>query len=366
MNFRYACVLGLTLGLLGWGSAAEAQDTDSAPDGWYLRLEGGWNHLQDFEGNGSGTNLHFNSTHNEGYILGGAGGYKFGQLHLELELNYRNNSVDHIKFGATGALPAGGANTSQNGAGRITSFSEMVVGIYDLAWRPMPRLTPYIGLGIGYASLSMGGYGGANTNLSGDNDGVVALEPKLGLRYMISDSGALGLEYRFFEGLHPAFLDASGNKFTTSDYRSHSLLLSYTWFLGAPAKPAPTPAASSAVMPAPSAAPAPAERQVFIVFFDFDKSTITPAGKQIVAEAAKAYEGGHRVLLTGYTDRAGTQQYNLGLSRRRAEAVRAEMIRDGVPANSINASWKGEDDPRVPTPDGVREPQNRRVEIVLP
>jgi outer membrane protein OmpA-like peptidoglycan-associated protein len=102
------------------------------------------------------------------------------------------------------------------------------------------------------------------------------------------------------------------------------------------------------------------------VFFDFDKSTITPAGKQIIAQAAQAYKRGQRVLLTGYTDRAGTPQYNMGLSKRRAEAVRAEMLRDGVPANAINTSWKGEEDPRVPTPDGVREPQNRRVEIVLP
>ena len=61
--------------------------------------------------------------------------------------------------------------------------------------------------------------------------------------------------------------------------------------------------------------------------------------------------------LTGYTDLAGTQQYNLELSHKRAIAVRDQLVRDGVAASAIAVSWKGKEDPRVPTPDGVREPQ---------
>ncbi|HZT51005.1 MAG TPA: OmpA family protein [Stellaceae bacterium] len=361
MNVRHACVLGLALGFVGWGTA-QAQ-TMGPPNGWYLRLQGGWNALQDMHGKGSGSPLDFTAQHDDGYILGGAGGYKFGELSIELEVDYRDNGVDKVHFGNGGSLGAVGG-TTQTGSGRISSFSEIISGVYDIPWTPAPRWQPYIGFGVGFTSIRLGGYGGNLTRISGDNDTVFALQPKIGIRYMLSDSMALGVEYRYLDGLNPKFVDRSGHQFS-GNYNNHSLMLNLTWYLNPPAPPAPPPVAP-AVAPAPAAAPAPAERQVFIVFFDFDKATITPAGKQIIAEAAKAFQAGHRVLLTGYTDRAGTPQYNLGLSKRRAEAARDEMVRDGVPANAINVSWKGEQDPRVPTPDGVREPQNRRVEIVLP
>ena len=63
--------------------------------------------------------------------------------------------------------------------------------------------------------------------------------------------------------------------------------------------------------------------------------------------------------------RSGSDKYNLGLSKRRAEAVQQELERQGVGGGDIGIDWKGERDPLVPTPDGVREPQNRRVEIVF-
>ena len=71
------------------------------------------------------------------------------------------------------------------------------------------------------------------------------------------------------------------------------------------------------------------------------------------------------MTLTGHTDRSGSEQYNMALSLRRAEAVKANMIRQGIPANAIVVIGKGESQPLVPTADGVREPQNRRVEIVI-
>ena len=55
----------------------------------------------------------------------------------------------------------------------------------------------------------------------------------------------------------------------------------------------------------------------------------------------------------------------LALSQRRAQSVMSELVRLGIPAGNIVISWKGETEPLVPTPDGVREPQNRRVEIIL-
>ena len=105
---------------------------------------------------------------------------------------------------------------------------------------------------------------------------------------------------------------------------------------------------------------------MFIVFFEFDKSSLTVDGKKVVDAAAAAFKSGKSgVAISGYTDLAGTQRYNLALSKRRAEAVKAALVKDGVPASAIDESWHGKENPRVPTADGVREPQNRRVEITM-
>ena len=69
--------------------------------------------------------------------------------------------------------------------------------------------------------------------------------------------------------------------------------------------------------------------------------------------------------MAGHADRSGSAQYNQRLSQRRADAVAAELVARGVPRNIIMVSAYGESRPLVPTADGVREPQNRRVEIVL-
>ena len=64
-------------------------------------------------------------------------------------------------------------------------------------------------------------------------------------------------------------------------------------------------------------------------------------------------------------DRSGTPAYNQGLSLRRARAVAAELVRRGVPQAEIAVQGFGDTRPLVPTQAGVREPQNRRVEIIL-
>ncbi|HVA15810.1 MAG TPA: OmpA family protein, partial [Stellaceae bacterium] len=107
-------------------------------------------------------------------------------------------------------------------------------------------------------------------------------------------------------------------------------------------------------------------RQMFIVFFEFDKSSLTPDGKKVVDAAAEAFKSGKSgIAIAGYTDLSGTAQYNMALSHRRADTVKAALVRDGVPAGAINESWHGKENPRVPTADGVREPQNRRVEVTM-
>src|SRR3546814_15044079 len=74
---------------------------------------------------------------------------------------------------------------------------------------------------------------------------------------------------------------------------------------------------------------------------------------------------GHLGGAVGHADRSGPKPYNERLSKRRAEAVRAALVQQGVSAGEVGVVSKGETDPLVPTQDGVWDTQNRRVEIVL-
>jgi OOP family OmpA-OmpF porin len=119
--------------------------------------------------------------------------------------------------------------------------------------------------------------------------------------------------------------------------------------------------------PAPPPPPKAAAPERFLVFFDWNKATITSEARRVIANAAEAYKsiGKATLIATGYTDLSGSAAYNQKLSVRRADAVKAELVRLGVPATSITAIGRGESNPLVPTADGVREPQNRRVEIQI-
>jgi iron complex outermembrane recepter protein len=126
-------------------------------------------------------------------------------------------------------------------------------------------------------------------------------------------------------------------------------------------------AAPAAYVPPPAqpVAPAPTAHS-YMVFFDFNKSDLTPQAIQIVDTAAK--NAGPvkvtQISVTGHTDTVGSDAYNMRLSRRRAESVAAELEKDGIPSSEIEIVAKGKRDLLVPTTDGVKEPQNRRVQIV--
>jgi OOP family OmpA-OmpF porin len=119
--------------------------------------------------------------------------------------------------------------------------------------------------------------------------------------------------------------------------------------------------------PVPVAVPAPAPARTYLVFFDWDRADLTDRARQIITEAAQASTRVQvtRIEVNGYTDKSGTPRYNQGLSVRRANAVAAELVRQGVPRAAITTQGFGENNPLVPTADGVREPQNRRVEIIF-
>ena len=103
----------------------------------------------------------------------------------------------------------------------------------------------------------------------------------------------------------------------------------------------------------------------FVVHFGFGKAQLDDAGRQVVAQAADAYRntGEAQVAVTGYTDTTGTDEHNQALAEKRAETVRNELVRLGVPDSSITTNARGEQDLAVPTEAGVPDIRNRRVEI---
>lgn len=125
----------------------------------------------------------------------------------------------------------------------------------------------------------------------------------------------------------------------------------------------PTPMAPPAVATAPSEICS--QRLPGIVFFEFDSAAPPAEAEQTIQFVAQnAGPCGWRAFdVVGHTDRAGSDAYNIGLSERRSEAVASMMASMGIPQSAITTSARGESSPRVPTEDGVRNPQNRRVEI---
>ncbi len=132
--------------------------------------------------------------------------------------------------------------------------------------------------------------------------------------------------------------------------------------------------------PAPAAVPAPAESAapdmskpmkvedaMYLVFFDFDKSTIGTGGQSVLDAVAKEIKSRNLkgINVAGNTDTSGSNKYNDKLGQRRANAVRDALVKRGVDASLIKTESRGEDKLLVKTPDGVREPANRRAEITF-
>jgi hypothetical protein len=121
------------------------------------------------------------------------------------------------------------------------------------------------------------------------------------------------------------------------------------------------PQAVTAPPPAPPAAAAP----TYMVFFDWDRSDLSNQALATIRQAGNAWKSGGspRITAIGHTDTSGPQDYNMALSLRRATAVKNALIQQGVAPTAIDTVGKGESELLVQTGDGVREPQNRRVEI---
>jgi OmpA-OmpF porin, OOP family len=340
------------------------------------------------------SNFTGSARYNSGFNAGGRLGLQYGPLRVEEEYSYRHNGLSSFQsfFGP-------GINNAFTG--NRTTHSIMTNFIYDftLGW----PVTPHIGFGVGAIdnvdSISLNPTGPVLTNqqlvVSGPG-GVIGrvgagtpfpnptfggtflkgstwnfgYQAIAGIRYDINPLLAFDVDYRYVASTDPTFNNKGVAPFPPfglppnavkykSGYSTQNIVASLTMKFGAP--PAPPP-------PAPPAPPPPPTHQVYLVFFDWDKYNITPEGQQIIVLAANQYKAGGRVQIqvNGYTDTTGSFGYNQRLSERRANAVAAALERLGVPRSDMVVAGHSFNDLRVPTPPGVREPQNRRVEIVFP
>lgn len=112
--------------------------------------------------------------------------------------------------------------------------------------------------------------------------------------------------------------------------------------------------------------PVAAAPRLFTIFFDFDSTAITPVAKRVLDAAAQQWDANPgEVTVVGHTDSSGPASYNQKLSERRAQTALSELSKRGVKSDEVKTDAVGENDLLIPTPDGVREPRNRRVTISL-
>jgi OmpA-OmpF porin, OOP family len=289
--------------------------------GFYVGGEGGLNWL-----------LNTNSyTMNTGYAVGGKIGYDFVGPRVELEGLYRNNTGSGIVQYSNG--------TSAFVNGQVNQVSAMANLLYDFA--PGATITPYIGAGAGIAFVDPSISPGCTMCST-----QFAYQGILGVGYNVAPGWRIDLDGRYYGTTNPG-------QYTNNNI---SVMLGISYKFGQP---------EAAVAPPP--APAPAAAPSFMVFFDWDRSDLSAQAMSTLRQVAAAYKqrGSARVTATGHTDKSGPDDYNMALSLRRANAVKNALVSEGVPATAISVVGRGESQPLVQTADGVREPQNRRVEIVL-
>ncbi len=130
--------------------------------------------------------------------------------------------------------------------------------------------------------------------------------------------------------------------------------------------------AAVAPAPAPEALPKEPIRLSSDALFDFDRAELTAQGHEQLDQLLQKIRSASQVeniMIAGYTDRIGSDRYNLALSRRRAEAVRDYLVQGGVPAAAMQVDGRGKADPVVQCNDASRAKliaclaPNRRVEL---
>jgi len=332
-----------------------------AEDGWYGSLKAAYttNGSLDVSSPAVATALP-SSDRDLGSDWGGAGsiGYGFGNTwRLEGELAMYDNELD-------------GAALS-SGVGAQTLMANL---FYDFPLSE--RFKPYLGVGLGALRVDATETALSSTprftGFSGD-DTALGVQGLAGLGIQVSPNLILDLGYRYLINVTDLSFNAlrgTGAEAITSqydaDYTNGLATVGLRWQFAAPPPP-PAPPAPPPPPPPPPPVVESCPTAQFVVYFEFNKSDLTPEASAVldraVADAAKCnYK---TVNVSGNTDTSGSAQYNEGLSASRAQIVADGLTARGVAASLISQEALGESKPAVATQDGVKEPLNRRTEVVI-
>ena len=106
---------------------------------------------------------------------------------------------------------------------------------------------------------------------------------------------------------------------------------------------------------------------MYLLFFDFDKSTIGQGGESVLDAVINEISSRpiNSIAVTGHTDTSGSNRYNTNLAERRAKAVKDALVARGIDPMTITTQARGESELLVPTADSTREPANRRATITF-
>jgi OmpA-OmpF porin, OOP family len=366
--------IGLALASTALASPSMARD-----GAWYVGVDGGAMLVEDLNADIGPAPIAGTLNTDTGYDFGAVVGYDFGGFRLEAETSFRETDLRSFASSVAAIPSTAGTMLSAPGlkptGGDANALSFMVNGLLDFG--DDDGLQGFVGAGIGVARVDVAQTFAAPSWLD-DSDTGLAWQAIAGVRAPLSDSWDVGLKYRFFNAASVDLVDRLGRDVSTR-FRSHSLMGSLVYnFGGEPEAPVietpvvqtpppviPTPPVVVPTPPRPTPPVVRCNTGPYIVFFDWDKSNLLPAATSVLDNAVSQYAncGNARVMLAGHADKSGSNQYNVGLSQRRNTAVRGYLESKGIPGGVIATEAFGESKPLVQTADGVREPQNRRVEV---
>jgi OOP family OmpA-OmpF porin len=323
--------------------------------GWYVDLSGGYDHMVPIRVTDSTINETQKIPLDNTALVTGAWGYRFhDRIRLEGEIGYDSHQIASNQYDASGHLS-------------ILSFLANIA--YDVPLSRKWDLSFGVGAGTGIAH----GSATEDGDTLSDTQAGYMWQGFVGFAYSIRENVDLTLDWRYRSlSINKRFSNDYGDCIRVAcaddihikDTDEQAVMVGIRWYPWyAPPPPPPPPAPPPPPPPPPMAKPV----TTFIVFFDFNKSNLTAEAQSVVAEAVKVAKanGFVKVEVTGHTDTVGSDSYNMGLSVRRAEAVKDEMVREGMDGSGIAIQGKSFHDPLVPTGPGVREPQNRRAVIDL-
>jgi opacity protein-like surface antigen len=334
--------LALAALMAGLAAGAQARET-----GWYIRgdvgysVDGDLDLRQEFDDIDSIEKSSSDYVIEQSYSLENdwmaalGGGYAFENgFRLEGEVAYRTNDLEDVESSVD-----------------VDALSGMVNLFYD--FNRDGGVQPYVGVGVGIANVEVESF----------DDSGLAWQGLAGLAFDLPGNWALDIGYRYFR-VEDVDFDES-YYLTEGEYTHQAVTVGLRYTFAAP--PPPPPVAPTPPPPPPPPPVVACPTSEFVVYFEWDRSNLNQAALETIdAAVARARQCNPTgAIIIGHTDTSGPTRYNDGLSQRRASVVRDALVARGLNASTMRLEARGERDLARPTPDGVREPLNRRTAVTI-